>query len=94
MSGISRTTTDHEIIARWAEARGGAPTRVAGTEQRGAGLLRIAFPDHTDSESLEPISWGEFFEAFEQKSLALTYQEATSDGHISRFNRLVTRAAS
>lgn len=93
MSGISRTTTDHDIIQRWTEARGGVPARVKGTERDGAGLLRIQFSDANDSDALESISWSDFFDKFEEKSLALAYQEATSAGEISRFNKIVSRAA-
>ena len=88
MSGISRTTTDHSIIRRWAEARGGVPSRVPGTEENSAGVLRIRFDKQAE---LERIAWGEFFEKFDSENLALVYQEATSDGAPSRFCKLVTR---
>ncbi len=88
MSGISRTTTDPRTIKRWAEARGGVPARVAGTQEGHAGLLRIAFDG---SSELDTITWPEFLEKFEQEQLALVYQEATTDGEISRFCRLVSR---
>ena len=93
MSGISRTTTDHDVITRWAEARGGVPARVRGTERGGEGLLRLLFPDAPgdDADALETISWEDFFRGFEAGGLALAYQEATSDGQISRFNKLVSR---
>lgn len=91
LSGISRTTTDHETIRHWAEARGGQPARVSGTQEHSAGLLRIQFADAGEDNALEGISWEEFFEKFDEKALAFAYQEATSDGQISRFNRLVSR---
>lgn len=93
MSGISRTTTDHEIIKRWTEARNGHAARVKGTQRHGAGLLRLHFPDGTSDDSLEDITWDAFFEKFEEKLLAVVYQEATSDGEISRFNKIVSRPA-
>lgn len=37
----------------------------------------------------EPIGWDHFFEKFDEKGLSLVYQEATSDGHVSRFNRII-----
>lgn len=92
MSGVTRTTIDHDLIRRWAEARGGAPSRVAGTQRDGAGLLRIMFSEPTESEALERISWDDFFAKFDEKELALAYQEATADGEISRFNRFVSRS--
>jgi len=76
---------------RWTEARGGSPARVKGTARSGAGLLRIWFPEASDADDLEAIEWDDFFEKFEEKSLALAYQEATSDGEISRFNKIVSR---
>ncbi len=94
MSGISRTTTDHDVIVRWTEARGGRSARVKGTEEHSAGVLRIQFPDASEDDALEAITWDEFFEKFDEKKLALVYQEATSQGEISRFNRIVSREGS
>ena len=91
MSGISRTTTDHNTIQRWTEARGGQAARVKGTARHSAGLLRIQFPDPSDDDSLVGIEWDDFFEKFEEKKLALVYQEATSNGEISRFNKIISR---
>ncbi|HEX2044261.1 MAG TPA: hypothetical protein VHF23_01390 [Gaiellaceae bacterium] len=92
MAGESKTTTDHETIRRWAEERGGRPAAVTGTG--GAddpGVLRIDFPGRGDDESLEEISWDEFFEKFEENDLALVYQEETAGGDESRFAKLVRR---
>ncbi len=91
----SKTTTDHAEIKQWAEARGGKPATVPGTE-RGkddAGLIRLEFPDakQSHSDKLEEISWDDFFEKFEQSKLALVYQEETADGKQSSFNKLVSR---
>ena len=85
----SHTTTDHEAIRQWVEARGGKPAHVRSTGSGGGGLLRIEFDDSEDD--LEPISWDEFFDAFEENDLAFLYQEETEDGSESRFNKLVSR---
>lgn len=90
MSGISRTTTDHDVIKRWTDARGGQPSRVPGTEKSGAGLLRIQFPQSDGPNELEQITWEDFFAKFDESKLALVYQDATSDGEVSRFNKLVS----
>jgi hypothetical protein len=84
-------TTDHDEIRRWAEARGGRPATVEGTEQGGehAGILRIAFTDVGDK--LDEISWDEFFDKFDEEDLAFLYQERTKDGEQSRFFKLVER---
>jgi hypothetical protein len=91
MSGITRTTTDHDLIRKWVEARGGHPARVPGTERSGAGLLRVQFPESEGANELEPISWTDFFAKLDEKNLAFLYQETTSDGELSRFNRFVNR---
>ena len=91
MSGITRTTRDHEIIRKWATARGGHPARVAGTEREGAGVIRIQFPESEGANQLEPIGWSDFFAKFDGNDLSFVYQETTSDGQVSRFNRLVNQ---
>ena len=95
MSQSSQQTTDHDTIKKWAEDRGGKPAEVEGTERKGddAGLLRLMFPDSKDSESdnLTEISWDDFFAKFEESKLALVYQDETSDGKKSSFNKLVSR---
>jgi hypothetical protein len=86
----SKTTTDHDEIRRWAEARGGRPADVEGTGSNGdPGILRIEFRDDTDN--LEEIDWDAWFEAFEANNLAFLYQETTKDGGESRFFKLVSR---
>jgi hypothetical protein len=83
-----RTTTDHEEIRAWVEARGGRPARVKGTGGKGdPGLLRIDYPGFSGEETLEPISWDEFFDAFEKHRLAFVYQPNKE----SRFSKLVRR---
>jgi hypothetical protein len=65
---------------------------VKGTGKRDdAGLLRIDYEGFGDEESLERISWEEFFEKFEEKKLAFLYQEKTSSREISRFSKFVKR---
>jgi len=92
MAGESKTTTDHETIRRWVEERGGRPATVKGTEEEDeAGVLRIDFPGYGDDEKLQPISWEEFFQKFEEKQLAFLYQEETSEGKESRFFKFVRR---
>ncbi len=85
------TTTDHDEIRRWVEARGGRPTAVRGTGGEDAGILRIDFddPGGDDDESLEQISWDEFFETFDNSDLAFLYQDEGD----SRFNKFVSRAS-
>ena len=87
------TTTDHDTIRQWVEERNGKPASVAGTSkgEEDVGLVRIDFAEDCDDESLEEISWDEFFEKFEQKQLAFLYQEQKANGEPSTFNKLVSR---
>lgn len=90
----SKTTTDHEEIRRWAEARKGRPACVKGTGGGGdQGVLRLMFPDAPQSQDddLQEIGWDEFFEKFDESKLALVYQDETSGGDKSNFSKLVSR---
>lgn len=79
-------TTDHDEIRRWVEERGGRPARVR--DSGPGGVLRIDFRE--PEESLEEISWDEFFRVFEESNLAFLHQDE-KDGSKSRFNKLVDR---
>lgn len=92
MASESMMTTDHETIRKWAEARGGKPATVKGTESGGeAGILRINFAGYGDEEALEEISWDEFFQKFDEKQLVFLYQEETASGDESRFSKFISR---
>ncbi|WP_210463264.1 hypothetical protein [Rufibacter roseolus] len=87
MAESAKTTTDHNTIKKWAEARDGKPASVKGTGNGDeAGLLRINFPGYAE-DNLEDITWEEFFEKFEEKKLAFLYQDEKD----SRFSKLVRR---
>jgi hemerythrin superfamily protein len=82
------STTDHEVIRRWVEARGGCPAHVKGSgTRREPGILRIDYPGFSGSSSLEKISWKTFFDAFDANDLAFLYQDRKG----SRFSKLVRR---
>jgi hypothetical protein len=89
----AKKTTDHEEIRQWVEERNGKPASVAGTSKRDedVGLVGIDFTEDGEDESLEEISWDEFFEKFEQKQLAFLYQEQKANGEPSTFNKFVVR---
>jgi hypothetical protein len=88
----STTTTNHETIRRWAQQRGGKPAAVKDTSSADdVGILRIDFPGYSGAESLQEITWDEFFEKFEAAQLALVFQEETADGKLSNFNKFVKR---
>lgn len=88
----ARPITDHDTIRRWAEERGGTPACVKGTGGIGdPGVIRIDFPGFSGEESLQPISWGEWFKQFDARELALLVRDDTSGQEKDRFNKLVSR---
>jgi hypothetical protein len=93
MAGESHTTTDHDTIRQWIEARNGVPATVTGTAGGGedAGILRVDFPDYGSGDKLRRIDWDEFFEKFEQAKLAFLYEDETKDGQTSRFSKFISR---
>lgn len=62
-----KTTTNHDEIRKWAEERGGRPAVVAGT----GGMLRLDFNEQ--DAKLEPISWEDFFQKFDESKLEFLY---------------------
>jgi hypothetical protein len=50
-------------------------------------IIRIEFPDAPNSknDSLEEISWDEFFKQFDEHKLALVFEEK------SNFNKIISR---
>lgn len=95
----TRTTTDHDEIREWAEARDAEPRRVTGAddgehrdgEDVDLESLRIDFPKAEDDPNLEPVSWDAFFENFEDADLAFRYQDRKHDGEQSYYHRFVRR---
>ena len=85
---MSKVTTDQDEIRRWVEERGGHPAHVKGTnEDEGVGILRIDYPGFSGEDTLEQISWEEFFKSFEENKLAFLYD----DDKESRFSKLISR---
>jgi hypothetical protein len=92
MSREAKTTTDHRQIQKWVESRGGKPATVKRTARGDEpGVLRIDFPGYSGEESLEEISWNDFFEKFDESKLAFLYQDETAGGDESRFCKFVAR---
>lgn len=87
---MSKTTTDHNEIQEWVSERKGYPARVKGTDDDGgSGVLRIDYPGYSGDESLEKITWDEFFKGFEDNKLAFLYQDEDD----SRFSKLISRGS-
>jgi hypothetical protein len=92
MSAETKRTTDHETIREWAEKRAGVPATVRETESDGdPGALRIDFPGGSGEESLEHISWDEWFRKFDEESLCFLYQDEKASGEDSTFFKLRSR---
>ena len=84
--------TDHKRIREWAEERGAKPACVKGTGGKNdTGMIRLDFPGYSGADSLQEISWDEWFKAFDENKLALIIQEETASGEQSNFNKLVSR---
>lgn len=84
------SATDTDVIQKWAEDRGGAPGRVKPVDTEAPETLEIYFPDFSGTESIEALTWDEFFERMEEQDLVFVYQEETAKGEISRVGKLVT----
>jgi hypothetical protein len=90
MATESKSTTNHDEIKKWAEARGGRPATVKNTAKgEEAGILRIDFPGYSGEGSLETISWDDFFKKFDEAGLKFLYQDKTKDGEESRFFKFI-----
>ena len=84
--------TNHQQIRKWARARRAKPACVVGTGGKGdPGMIRFDFPGYSGGDSLQEISWDEWFRAFDDNNLALLVQETTAAGQQSNFNELVSR---
>ena len=85
-------TTDHDEIRQWAEERGARPACVRGTGgDDDVGMIRLDFPGFSGGESLEEVSWDDWFRSFDENGLALLHQQTTADGQKSNFNKLIAR---
>jgi hypothetical protein len=97
MAARGGITTDHRVIRRWAEARGAQPSRIARTgatdSGRDPGTIRLDLPGHSDAGAPEPITWDEWFRAFDEHALAFVYEDTGADGEPSNVSRIVKRAA-
>jgi hypothetical protein len=91
IAGAAQATINHEVIRRWVEEHGGHPAQVRRTGRGETGVLRIDYPGYSGRQTLEAISWDQFFDKFDQSDLAFLYQDRTKTGRESRFSKLVKR---
>jgi hypothetical protein len=86
---MATALTDHDRIREWAEAHGAVPASVRGTGKKGdPGILRLDMPGGAGNESLQPVSWDDWFRKFDAQGLALLVDEQS---RASTFNKLVNR---
>lgn len=91
-SASAKPLTDHNEIRRWAEERAAKPACVRRTgRDDDIGMIRLDFPGYSGEESLEEVSWDEWFDKFDENNLALLVQDTTARGQQSNFNKLVSR---
>ena len=84
---MSQILTDHGAIQAWARERGAQPACMRGTgTSADPGLLRLDFTDDSGDESLQTISWDDWFRKFDEGGLGLLID--VSD-QWPNFNRLV-----
>jgi len=80
----AKVTTDHRKIKRWVEKRGGHPARVEGTAVSGrSGVLVLDYGEPGRLE-LEPITWDDFFDGFEENDLAFLYAGDSEEVGLSK----------
>jgi len=92
MAGTSRTTTEHDEIREWVEARAGCPVAVRDeADGEHPGVLWIVFPGRSSSERFDVVRWDEWLTKFDEEGLALLYQTQHADGSASTFFKLVQR---
>lgn len=91
--GSAAITTDHEMIRKWVEDRGGHPATVERTlkGKQDAGVLRVDFPGYSGNATLKPVTWKQWFKIFDDRRLAFLHQDKTGKGKLSRFNKLICR---
>ncbi|WFE37030.1 hypothetical protein O7619_00720 [Micromonospora sp. WMMD998] len=81
-------TRNHEVIQRWARARGAKPATIAGTERGDRpGVLTFNIPGYRESSRIREIPWDDWFRTFDSRRLNLIYQEQMRDGRQSNFFR-------
>lgn len=88
----SKQTHNHKIIRSWVEERKGIPSKIKGTGvNKEEGVLRIHFPEFSDSNNFEELDWDTFFRDFDGNNLDFLYQDKKENGETSTFHKFVER---
>ena len=89
-----KITTDHKIIQAWIEERDGQPARLRELRigingEKELKVLRIDFGS-IDAD-IEPITWKEFFEVFDEQDLLFFYEDGSGKKGDEKFKFLERR---
>jgi hypothetical protein len=84
--GESLATRSHDVILSWANDRNAMPATVPNTEVDSyLGALRFDIPGFGSGQNLEHVSWSEWFATFDDRQLAMIFQERLQNGRQSSF---------
>lgn len=84
-AGQPLATRSRAVIRQWAEQRKATPaTAPGGPGSADERVLRFDFAD-AESGRLQPVSWDEFFQIFDERELVFFYQQHMSAGDISDY---------
>jgi hypothetical protein len=89
-SGRTETTTDHDAIQEWVEGHGSTAAQVSEPVGDDPGSLAVV-PTDIDDDSVDLLSWDEFFEIFEDEELAFVYQTDKDDPDEQWFCKFIHR---
>ena len=88
---MSSTTTNFNEIKEWAEARDGKPGKVKNVGKGKGREFSDRFPRYSGEDTLEEITWDEWYKIFKGEKLEFLYQDETADGKQSWFFKLVNK---
>lgn len=85
-AGQPLATRSRAIIRQWAEQRKATPATAPFGQDAAERVLRFDFPD-AESGALQPVSWDEFFQIFDERELVFIFQQHMTAGEVSDFCR-------
>ena len=83
----TKITTDHSVIRKWFEERGGIPVARVGKSPpvEDAGVLQVYFDNASIPDNVQRISWEDFFTRFDQANLALLFEDGDGKNRFFKF---------
>jgi hypothetical protein len=90
MAVHTKLTRDHREIQHWVQERDGRPGVVRTSEDPNAPVtLEVDFPGHSGEQTVQSITWEEFFDHFDREQLLFAYKDDTTSGEVSFFCKIV-----